>query len=54
MMKNPQFLVAMAGYALLAFAAWRTLDQEFLWGSWLILAVFALKTYLLVLRREQD
>jgi hypothetical protein len=53
-MKNLQFLAAMGLYALLAFAAWRTLDGEFLWMTWIILGVFALKTYLLVLKRRLD
>ncbi len=53
-MKDPQFLTAVALYAVLAFAAWRTLDREFLWVTWIILAVFALKTLLVVLRRGQD
>jgi hypothetical protein len=53
-MKNPQFLAAMGSYALLAFAAWRTLDTELLWATWIILAAFALKTLLIVLRRDAD
>lgn len=51
-MKNPQFLAAMALYAILAFAAWRTLDRELLWGTWIILGFFALKTLLVVLKRR--
>ena len=53
-MKNPQFLAAIALYAILAFAAWRTLDGQFLWFTWLILAIFALKTTLLVFKRRLD
>jgi hypothetical protein len=53
-MKNPQFLAAMGLYALLAFAAWRTLDAEFLWITWIILGVFALKTVLVVFKRRLD
>ena len=53
-MKNPKFLTAMILYAVLAFGAWRTLDAEFLWFTWLILGVFALKTYLVVLKRRVD
>jgi hypothetical protein len=53
-MKNPQFLAAMGLYAVLAFAAWRTLDAEFLWFTWFILGVFALKTYLVMLKRRLD
>ncbi len=41
-------------YAVLAFAAWLTLDKEFLWFTWVILGVFALKTYLVVLKRRAD
>jgi hypothetical protein len=54
MLRNPQFLVAMFAYALLAFAAWRTLDAEFLWVTWIILGAFALKTLLVALKRLQD
>jgi hypothetical protein len=53
-MKNPQLLAALGLYGLLAFAAWRTLDGEFLWITWIILAVFALKTVLLVFKRRLD
>ena len=41
-------------YGLLAFAAWRTLDHELLWATWIILAAFALKTVLVVLKRRTD
>ncbi len=44
----------MALYAILAFAAWRTLDAEFLWFTWFVLGVFAPKTYLVVLKRNLD
>jgi hypothetical protein len=54
MLKNPQFLAAMGLYALLAFAAWRTLDEEFLWVTWIILGIFALKTVVHVLKRRYD
>jgi len=53
-MKDPQFLAAMALYAVIAFAAWRTLDHELLWATWIILAAFAVKTVLVVLKRRQD
>jgi len=53
-MKDPQFLAALALYAVLAFAAWRTLDAEFLWFTWFILGVFAVKTLLVVLKRRLD
>jgi hypothetical protein len=52
--KDPQFLAAMALYAVLAFAAWRTLDHELLWATWIVLAVFAAKTLLVVLKRRMD
>jgi len=53
-MKDLPFLIAMSAYAVLAFAAWRTLEAEILWATWVLLAVFALKTYLVVLKRRQD
>jgi len=53
-MKDPQFLTAMAAYAVLGFAAWRTLDAELLWATWILLAAFAVKTFLVVLKRRQD
>jgi hypothetical protein len=53
-MKTPRFLIAMGLYAVLAFSAWRTLDEEFLWGTWIILAAFAVKTFLVVLKRRLD
>jgi hypothetical protein len=54
MFRDPKLLVALAGYALLAVAAWRTLDAEFLWVTWIILGFFALKTILVVLKRRMD
>lgn len=54
MFRDPKFLVAMGAYALLAIAAWRTLDAELLWGTWIVLGFFALKTILVVLRRRTD
>lgn len=54
MFRDPKFLMAMAAYALLAIAAWRTLDAEFLWVTWIILGFFALKTILVVLKSRMD
>lgn len=53
-MKDPQFLISMVLYAVLAFAAWRTLEAELLWATWILVAVFAIKTVLVVLRRRWD
>lgn len=53
-MKDPKLIAAMGLYALLAFGAWRTLDREFLWVTWIILAAFALKTLLFALKRGLD
>jgi hypothetical protein len=54
MLSDPKLLVALAAYALLAIAAWRTLDAELLWITWIILGAFALKTVLIVLKRRMD
>lgn len=53
-MRDPQFLAAMAAYAVLGFAAWRTLDAELLWATWILVGVCAIKTVLVVLRRRMD
>jgi hypothetical protein len=52
--KDPQFLLALAAFAGLAVLAWATLDGEFLWLTWLVLAVFVTKTVLVVLKRKLD
>jgi hypothetical protein len=44
----------MAVYAVLAIAAWFTLDGMLLWGTWILLGVFAVKTWLVVLKRRLD
>lgn len=54
MLRNSRFLIALAGFAALAVLAWTTLDGEFLWATWLILALCALKTVLVVLRSRLD
>lgn len=51
---NLPFVAAMAMYALLALVAWGTLDHELLWATWVFLGGFALKTWLVVLKRRQD
>ena len=54
MFRDPKLLVALGAYALLAIAAWRTLDSEILWVTLIILGAFALKTILVVLKRGVD
>lgn len=54
MMSDPKFLIAIAAYIALAFAAWRTLEAELLWGVWILLSVLAVKTVLVVLKRRLD
>lgn len=54
MWTRPRFLIAMAGFIGLAFAAWNTLDGKFLGFTWLILGICALKTALVVLRSPVD
>jgi hypothetical protein len=44
----------MTAYAVLAAAAWKTLEAELLWGVWIFLGVLAGKTVLVVLRRRLD
>jgi hypothetical protein len=46
--------VAMLTYVGLAILAGFTLDGKIRLGTWLILGVFALKTWLVVLRRRMD
>lgn len=54
MLKNPRLLMALTGFAVLAIAAWNTLDGEFLWFTWFILGICALKTIMVVLRSRLD
>jgi len=49
-----KFLIALVAYASLALVAYWVLDGEFLWLTWLVLAFFAVKTWLVVLRRRLD
>ena len=41
-------------YAVLAVLAGLTLDGKLLWGTWIFLGVFAVKTWLVVLKRRLD
>lgn len=49
-----RFLVAMGAYVALALAAWWVLEDELLWVTWLALAVYPVKSWLVVLRRRLD
>jgi hypothetical protein len=53
-MKDPKFLLAIAAYLGLAFAAWRTLESELLWATWILLGILAVKTVVVVLKRRLD
>lgn len=53
-MKDPKFLLAIAAYLAIAFAAWQTLEAELLWGIWILLAVLAGKTVVVVLKNRLD
>lgn len=53
-MTDPKFLLAMAAYLGLAFAAWKTLEHEILWATWILLGILAVKTILVVLKRRMD
>jgi hypothetical protein len=44
----------MSAYALLALGAGITLDGEFLWATWILLGGFALKTWIVDLKRRLD
>jgi len=46
-----RFYAAMACYAILAVAAWLTLDGKFRTVVWILLAAFAVKTYLAKLQQ---
>ncbi len=54
MFRDPKLLVALAAYAVLAIAAWRTLDAEILWVTWIVLGAFAIKTVLVALKSRMD
>jgi len=51
---STRFLLAMAAYAALALVAALILDGQILWITWAVLALFAVKTWLVVLRRRLD
>ena len=62
-MAENRFWVAMAAYAVIAIVAWRTLTAvidiqgrpvPLVWIVWLILGVFAARTYLFDLRKRHD
>jgi hypothetical protein len=36
----------MAGYGLIAFSAWMTLERELLWAVWVLMGGLALKTWI--------
>jgi hypothetical protein len=49
-----KFIAAMAVYAALAVLAGFTLDDPLRLGVWIFLGLFALKTWLVVLKRRTD
>jgi len=49
-----KFLIALGAYAGLALVAFWLLDGELLWLTWLVLAVLAVKSWLVVLKRRLD
>lgn len=51
---DKRFLMAMGVYAALALVAWLVLEDELLWVTWFALAVYAFKSWLVVLRRRLD
>jgi len=51
---STRFLLAMAAYGVLALLAALILDGQILWITWGVLALFAFKTWLVVLRRRLD
>jgi hypothetical protein len=53
-MKDPRFLLAMAGYVIFALLAALTLDGQFRLAVLIFLAGLALKTWLVTLRRHDD
>jgi hypothetical protein len=54
MFRDPKFIIAIGAYALLGIAAWRTLDSELLWMTWIVLAALAIKTVIVVLKSRMD
>lgn len=51
-MKEPRFLLAMAGYVIFALLATFTLDGQFRIATLIFLAGLAVKTWLVTLRRD--
>ena len=51
---DQRFIATMAAYAGIAILAWFTLEDEFLWATWIFLGGIALKTWLVVLKRRWD
>jgi len=49
-----RFVIAMGAYLGLAAVAGWILDGALLWITWIVLAAFALKTWLAVLKERQD
>jgi len=49
-----KFIAAIVVYAALAVLAGFTLDNPMRLGVWIILGLFAFKTWLVVLKRRQD
>jgi hypothetical protein len=49
---NLKFAVAMGCYAVLAILAGFTLDGKMRIGTWIVLGYFAVRTYLVVLKRR--
>lgn len=49
-----RFRTAMGAYAVLGAAAWSALEDELLWITWFVLAAFAFKTWLVLLRRRME
>lgn len=49
-----RFIAALSAYGGLAAMAWFTLDGLFLYATWVFLGGFALKTWIVVLKRRLD
>lgn len=51
---NVRFVAAMSAYAVLAILAGFTLTGDIRLGTWIILGYFAIRTWLVVLKRRED
>jgi hypothetical protein len=51
---NRKFAVTLATFAALAILAYFTLDGKILLATWIFLGAFALKSWLVVLKRRQS